>query len=121
MKKENRLRLSRHIKRAYNKGIGWQGDFFRVKAFKNSSAKKNPGRLAVIVSKKFSNLATKRNLFRRRLRSAFHPLLAGLTNWDTVVLAKPQGKDAKFADLEEEVKRCVNELQLERSEFIKKP
>jgi ribonuclease P protein component len=111
IKRENRLRLSRHIKRAFDKGLSWQGGFFRLRAFKNRTEHNNPSRLAVIVSKKFSLLATERNLFRRRVRSAFKDELNNLSGWDIVVLAKNKGKNLTFEDLEKEVKTCADLLQ----------
>ena len=105
--------MSRHIKRAFDKGLGWQGDFFRIKAYKRvSSGTDDRARLAVVASKKFSNLATSRNFCRRQLKDAFRKDMGDLSGWDIVILPKPKIIDCQFEKIQKEVGECSNFLRL---------
>lgn len=106
------MRLSRHIKRAFDSGVSWQGDLYRLKAFKRTgSAANSPGRLAVIAGKKFSNLATSRNLCRRQLKDAFRKDMGDLLGWDIVILPKPKIINCQFEKIQKEVSECSNFLR----------
>jgi len=118
VKKENRLRLSRHIKRAYDKGISWRGSLIAIKAFKTSN--NQPGKIAVVVSKKFAAHAVVRNLLRRQIKAAFRDQLAGIPGWE--VVARPNKIIAKgeFESLKKDVSACVDFLQSGQSASTKK-
>lgn len=121
IKGQNRLRLSRHIKRAFEKGIAWQGAFFKVKAYRRRDLSDNPARLAVVAFKKVSSKAVNRNLIRRRLKSAFKDRLKALPGWDLVVLSKGNVQTADYAKIQEEADKCSSFLQSKQSGLTRKP
>ncbi|MDH4358360.1 MAG: ribonuclease P protein component [Candidatus Berkelbacteria bacterium] len=121
IKGQNRLRLSRHIKRAFEKGIAWQGAFFKVKAYRRRDFSDNPARLAVVAFKKVSSKAVNRNLIRRRLKAAFRDHLEKLSGWDIVVLSQGNVQTADFAKIQAEAEKCSSFLQSKQSGPTRKP
>jgi len=121
IKGQNRLRLSRHIKRAFEKGVAWQGPFFKVKAYFRKDSANQPARLAVVSFKKTSSRAVDRNLIRRRLKAVFKDLLKTLPGWDLVILSRSEAQTADFKKLQDEAKKCSSFLQSKQSESTKKP
>ena len=118
VKKENRLRLSRHIKRAYDKGIGWRGSLIVIKAFRTGS--NNPGRIAVVISKKFARHAVVRNRLRRQIKAAFRDSLSQLPGWEIVARAQKQIEKGDFETLEKDVSACLDFLQSGQSASTRK-
>ena len=109
IKRANRLRLPRHIKRAYERGKGWQGKYLRIKSFFAGGGAN--ARLAVVISKKSVAKATGRNLIRRRIKAAIREHLSDLRGWDIVVSPKGNAKEAKFDEIAKEINECVESLQ----------
>ena len=107
-KKENRLGESQ-IKRALQRGRELRGRFFKVKAYRVRDYAS--GRLAVVISKKTLNQATDRNLCRRRVKAAFGKELPQLAGWEIVVLPRNIAKDCPYNELEEDVKKCADQLR----------
>ena len=115
IKAANRLRATRHIQKALQKGINWLGIFFKVKANHRFGASANqPTRLAVIVTKKLALKSVPRNRLRRRLKAAFRDPISQINGWDVVIFPAPQAIDAKFEDLEREVRKCLDFLRSRR-------
>jgi len=106
--KPNRFGVSRHVKRALNKGLNWRGSYFNLKTFRRRDGER--GRLAVVVSRKTLAQAVKRNLLRRRVQGAFREHLPRLNGYDIVVLPTRAALTAKFTELSAEVTRWVEKL-----------
>lgn len=112
IKKQYRLRASRHVDRAIRKGITYQGPLFRVKAFAKKSTTE-PSRISVILSAKRFKTAVLRNLTRRRFKAAFYPKLREIGGWDLAVFPNPISP-VEFAKIEQEVEKCFGFLQSRR-------
>lgn len=67
-------------------------------------------RVAFSVPKKFGN-AVKRNQMKRRLRAIFDQLTIQGTD-DVFVLVRPKAKDLTFAQIENDIKVCLNKQKL---------
>ncbi len=112
IKKENRLKKSRYIKRCFDKGKGINTPFFKLRSFKRIDRAENaPSRIAVILSKKFSKLAVKRNLARRRIQAAFREDLKNCPGFDIVILPNRRVLECDFSDLQGEAKKCLDILR----------
>jgi len=120
IKKTNRLRASRHIKRAINKGLNWKGSLFSLKAYKKRQGD-NFSRLAVVISAKSIKGAVERNRLRRRIKAAFRGGLKDLDGWDIVVFPARRAGEIEFKLIEEETEKCLQDLRSKSSEFTKRP
>lgn len=109
IKKKYRLRASRHVDRAIRKGITYQAQPFRVKAFRKRQSDE-PSRISVIISAKKVKTAVERNLIRRRIKSAFYPFLRETSGFDLAVFPNPADK-TEFAKIQQEVEKCFDFLR----------
>jgi ribonuclease P protein component len=112
LKKANRLRVSRHFKRAYEKGQRIAGRFVKISAFHNLRQIDAPAKVAVVVSKQNIAQATDRNLWRRRTKVIFTEYLENLQGWELVINLNKSVKTADFATLKEDISKCVEKLPL---------
>lgn len=112
IKKQYRLRASRHVDRAIRKGIAFNGQVFRVKAFAKRS-KNEPSRISVILSAKRFKTAVSRNLIRRRVKAAFYNHLKAVPGFDLAIFPVA-GENIEFSKIEEEAGKCFEFLQSRR-------
>jgi len=96
------------IKRIIAKGGQWRGFLFGVKYQYNRSG--DGIRLAVVISKKVLARAHERNFVRRRTKSAFANVKAS-RGLDMVIFPKAQVAEAKFDQIEAEVRQCLSALR----------
>ena len=108
--KKNRLTRNKDFDRVFKQGKSAYGQFLGFKIGKNEDAK---ARVAVIVSKKVSKRAVKRNRLKRQLleiiRIDWLNKLAGL---DLMIICLPAAKDANVEQLGAEVKSIFTRLNL---------
>lgn len=69
-------------------------------------------RVAIVVSKKISTKATKRNLYKRRLWGCVraNQQLLPLSNYHVVISAQPRIKETSFKELNQEVADLINKI-----------
>jgi len=111
LKKANRLTISRHFKRAYEKGKNVPGQYVRMRAFFNFQDKQKPAKIAVVISKKVFSHAVDRNLWRRRAKAVSRDFIDKLNGWEIVINFNGAIKGADFAQLKEDLKKCFANLQ----------
>jgi len=112
IKKQYRLRASRHVDRAIRKGITFNGSIFRVKAFAKRR-NNEPSRISVILSAKKFKTAVLRNLIRRRFKSAFYSYLKTVPGFDLAVFPSTADR-VEFSKIEEEAGKCFEFLRSRR-------
>lgn len=110
LKKINRLRVSRHFKRAYEKGQSLSGRFVKVKAFKNFRQNSAPAKVAVVISKKIAPHAVERNLWRRRTKAVMKEEITKFPGWEIVISFNGAIKSADFNTLKEDLIQCLKKL-----------
>lgn len=87
------------------------GAFFKIRVLRKiGRLESEPSRIAVIISKKFSNHAVVRNLARRRIIAATAERLRNTHGFDIVVLPNRRMIEVKFADLAAEFEKCLKQL-----------
>lgn len=111
LKKINRLRVSRHFKRAYEKGQNLTGRFVKIKAYRNFRSPQSPAKLAVVISKKVFAHSVDRNLWRRRAKSILKEKIPILKGYEIVVNFNGNIKTASFSELKDDIFKCLENLQ----------
>lgn len=106
--REKRIRDTRDFKRIYQKGSFFGSGLFSVNVLRGRSENT---RLGIVVSKKVEPKATKRNLLKRRFRSAAVKLYDELpAGYDVVVNIKPKAGKADFAEIEKELSAAFGKV-----------
>lgn len=111
LKKANRLTISRHFKRAYEKGKNVPGQYVRMRAFRNLNSTQAPAKIAVVISKKVFPHAVDRNLWRRRAKAVSRDFVEKLNGWEVVINFNGAIKEADYSALKEDLKKCFANLQ----------
>ncbi|HBZ36564.1 MAG: hypothetical protein UW06_C0008G0017 [Parcubacteria group bacterium GW2011_GWE1_43_8] len=75
--------------------------------------KSEPTRVAVVVSKKISNLATKRNLYKRRLWACLRQQrqLLPVKGYNVIITALPAIKNLTYQELNREIEGLIAKLK----------
>lgn len=96
----NRLRSRHDFSDIYQQGKSWHGPYFVawVKSRQSQGLENlgtgEPTRIGIVVGKKVSKLAVKRNGVKRRMRQASRELLKHMAaGWDVIVIARASALD----------------------------
>ena len=102
---ENRLKKKKEFQAVLKEGTFIKGVFFFLKYRPNNM---QVSRVGFIVSKKSIKSAAGRNKVKRRLRHIIKEDIKNIkTGYDLIFLIKKQAKEAKFADLENDVIQII--------------
>lgn len=106
--KSNRLRNNEDINKTIKKGVNLKTPFFNVKYLKKNENFK----ITVIVSKKISKLAVKRNRLKRIFRSATEKILKEENNlkWNFIFFPFENALEKKSSDLENFIKKIFEKI-----------
>lgn len=104
-----RLAGERNFRDVYRHGLRLRGrglglNYLKVKA--------KPTRVAVVVSRKVSKLATKRNLYKRRLWASLRAHRQELPSQDyyLVIAVQPAVRDLTYLEFDNELKKLLTKL-----------
>lgn len=88
----------------------FHSSFFTILRAKQDSRADQPSRFAVIVSKKISKHAVKRNLLRRQISSAITEFIPELNpGFDTIILIKRTLLEATYLQIKDELKAILSQ------------
>jgi len=118
--KKYRLKHKRDVKTVFDEGRGISGTFFFIKYWRIDESqypkrgyKVDDLRFAVVVGKKVSKLAVRRNRLKRRMRYVIHEALPGLKpGYHLVISAKPAALEAPYENLSVELSRLLRNVCL---------
>lgn len=107
---EHRLRKSADIDKLFKNGKSFLTPVFSLKIAKNSL---NTTRIAVIVGTKVHKRAVRRNLIKRRIRSAMAALLPALKpGFDIAISARSKALGLEFLNIGEELSLSLKKAGL---------
>lgn len=108
--KKNRFHGLGSLNYTYRKGVSLRGQFYGIKVSKN---RKDSYRISVVVSKKVTKIAPKRNRIRRRLYEACRLQADNyLTNQDIIFTVYDEKiLNMPFSELSESVKKHFAEIK----------
>jgi ribonuclease P protein component len=110
LKKKNRLRKRKEIKRVFREGKGFKEKFLVLKRVENNLRE---SRFCIIVPQDVSKKPTVRNRIKRRMREAIGQILKEIEKgYDVVLIALPEilGKD--FFSINEATKKIFKKADL---------
>ena len=109
LKKANRLSKNKEFNRLFKSGRSAYGESLGLKVAPNELGL---ARVAILVNKKVSKRAVKRNLIKRRLRDIFQQnWLTVLSGYDTVIICLPKTLDKTYLELEKELAGLVARIK----------
>jgi ribonuclease P protein component len=108
MRKEERLTRNSDYVAVYNQGKVWTNNLIAMKARPNELGF---NRYGVVVGKRISKKAVKRNRVKRLLREAIRlsPIKQG---WDLVIIARSEAAAADYQELEIAIRRLLSRAGL---------
>lgn len=110
MKKIYRLKLQRDFDNVFKNGRNATADGLTLKYAKSEL---KHCRLSEIISKKAAKSAVQRNLLRRRLKEIIRmEHLGKLSNWDMVIIVRPELLKKNFTELKEIVRLVLEKAKL---------
>lgn len=106
--RDARLTRKADYDRVFADAVGAGSRFFRVLGRRNGGI---AARLGLIVSRKVDRRAIGRNRIKRIVREHFRAVRPLLADWDLVVLARPEARDADNGALRAALERCLKRFQ----------
>lgn len=111
----HRLRSRHDFQTIYQHGQSWHGQYFVAWVFLSDETSQglepqilSPTRIGIVVGKKVSNLAVKRNLVKRRIRQAIRELLEQIpANLDVIIIARRGAADLQAEQFLPELKQLL--------------
>ncbi len=112
----HRLRSRQDFQAIYQQGQSWHGQYFVAWVLKHpdifqgldSNMQLAPSRLGIVVGKKVSNLAVRRNQVKRQIRRACWELLAQIKpGWDAILIARHSAADLQAEQFLPELKQLM--------------
>lgn len=102
-----RLRKENDIKKVFSRGKTIKGGLFFIRFLENNLSN---ARIAIAVSKKISNKATKRNLIKRRINEAVEKKYLQKNGFDILIVALPSilGKPGK--EIKTEIDKTIKNI-----------
>ncbi len=106
-----RIKKKKDFNCVFEKGKFFKGNFFYIKVCVNNLSL---SRFGIIVSKKVSNRAVKRNKIKRRVRAACAQILkSGVKNgFDIIIMANPPSLSSNFRDIKKALKSILERANL---------
>lgn len=105
------LRLSgeQNFLNTYRHGKRFRGVLVQLTILKTKTEK---SRLAVVVSRKISNLATKRNLYKRRIWGCLrgYRRFIPINGYNLVFTALPAIKNTTYQELDQEIGKLISKI-----------
>lgn len=104
-----RLKAGRPFAQVLRKGQKGGTAYFRLRWLINRN---HNHRLAVVVGRKFSNKAVRRNKIKRQVRAILANELAKLKKLDLVVYVNSQAADLNYSQLKQELDQALTKMNL---------
>jgi len=108
LNKRNRISDRRIIQKLFTKGNLYRDKYF---VFKFISSNSPDSQFAVVVSKKISKKAVRRNRIRRQVFEAIRLNLKTENNITAIVIAKANAQEAKYQKINDSIVQFFNQIK----------
>ncbi len=108
LNKRNRISDKKIIQNLFDKGNLYRDKYF---VFKYINSDSKDSQFAVIVSKKISKKAVKRNKIRRQIFEAIRLNIDMANNVTAIVISKARIQDAKYQEINDSIVQFFNQIK----------